>query len=79
MDPTNRPPPSDPSYDLLQQRDRHPLDALFAPRSVAVVGASEKPGSVGRTLLWNLISSPFGGTVYPINPNRKNVLGMSSV
>ncbi|WNG24071.1 bifunctional acetate--CoA ligase family protein/GNAT family N-acetyltransferase [Cystobacter fuscus] len=78
MEPTNRPPPSDPSYDLLHQRDRHPLDALFAPRSVAVIGASEKPGSVGRTLLWNLISSPFGGTVYPINPKRKNVLGITA-
>ncbi|MET0401322.1 MAG: acetate--CoA ligase family protein, partial [Cystobacter sp.] len=78
MDPTNRLPPSDPSYDLLHQRERHPLDALFAPRSVAVVGASERPGSVGRTLLWNLISSPFGGTVYPVNPKRRNVLGITA-
>ncbi len=43
---------------------------------MAVVGASEKVGSVGRTLLWNLLSSPFGGTVYPVNPNRSNVLGV---
>ncbi|MBM7116457.1 bifunctional acetate--CoA ligase family protein/GNAT family N-acetyltransferase [Archangium primigenium] len=71
-----RPSPSDPSYDLPHQQGRHPLEALFAPRSVAVVGASERPGSVGRTLLWNLISSPFGGTVYPINPKRTNVLGI---
>jgi acetyltransferase len=71
-----RAPPNDPSYDLLHQQGRHPLDALFNPRSVAVVGASERQGSVGRTILWNLISNPFGGTVYPINPNRKNVLGI---
>src|SRR5262249_11363568 len=31
---------------------------------------------VGRTILWNLISSPFGGTVYPINPKRTSVLGI---
>jgi acetyltransferase len=68
--------PLEPAYDLLHQQTRHPLDALFAPRSVAVVGASERQGSVGRTLLWNLISSPFGGTVYPINPKRTNVLGI---
>ncbi|WP_257451830.1 bifunctional acetate--CoA ligase family protein/GNAT family N-acetyltransferase [Archangium lipolyticum] len=73
---TKRPPPNDPSYDLLHLRGRHPLDAIFNPRSVAVVGASERQGSVGRTILWNLISSPFGGTVYPINPKRTNVLGI---
>ncbi|WP_225414413.1 bifunctional acetate--CoA ligase family protein/GNAT family N-acetyltransferase [Stigmatella hybrida] len=69
-------PPIEPTYDLLHQQARHPLDALFAPRSVAVIGASERQGSVGRTLLWNLISNPFGGTVYPVNPKRSNVLGI---
>lgn len=46
--------------------------------SVAVIGATDKQGSVGRTILWNLIRSPFGGTVFPINPNRSNVLGIKS-
>ena len=41
-----------------------------------MIGASEKAGSVGRSILWNLISSPFGGTVYPVNPKRPNVLGI---
>ncbi len=54
----------------------HPLDPIFSPRSVAVIGATEREGSVGRTVLWNLISHPFGGTVYPINPKRHNVLGI---
>jgi acetyltransferase len=53
-----------------------PLDAIFAPRAVAVIGASERAGSVGRALLWNLISSPFGGTVYPVNPKHGSVLGV---
>ena len=57
---------------------RKPLDAIFSPRSVAVVGATEKAGSVGRTILWNLISNPFGGTVYPVNPKRPNVLGIKA-
>jgi hypothetical protein len=48
----------------------HPLDAVFAPRSVAVIGATESAGKVGRTLLANLVSSPFGGTVFPVNPTR---------
>jgi acetyltransferase len=55
---------------------RHPLDAIFAPRNVAVIGATEKEDSVGRTLLWNLISNPFGGTVFPVNPKRNNVMGI---
>jgi acetyltransferase len=55
---------------------RVPLEAIFAPRSVAVIGASEKAGSVGRAILWNLIRSPFGGTVYPVNTRRPNVLGI---
>ncbi len=54
------------------------LDPLFAPRSVAVIGATETEGSVGRTILWNLITNPFGGTVYPVNPKRQNVLGIQA-
>ncbi len=58
------------------QYRRHPLDYIFKPQTVAVIGATEKEGSVGRTLLWNLISNPFGGTIYPVNPKRNNVLGI---
>ena len=57
---------------------RRPLDAIFAPKTVAVIGATEKYGSVGRTILWNLITNPFGGTVYPVNPHRPNVMGIRS-
>jgi acetyltransferase len=64
-----------PSHDVLRA-DRHPLDPIFKPTSVALVGASERAGSVGRNVLWNLISSPFGGTIYPVNPKRPNVLGI---
>jgi acetyltransferase len=55
-----------------------PLDVFFAPKTVAVVGATENPGSVGRTILWNLVTSPFGGTVFPVNPKRANVLGIKA-
>jgi acetyltransferase len=59
-------------------QEREPLDAIFHPRSIAVVGATEKEGSVGRTILWNLLSSPFGGTVYPVNPTRPAILGVKA-
>jgi acetyltransferase len=54
------------------------LDAIFAPKNIAVVGATENPGSVGRTIMWNLITNPFGGTVYPVNPKRPSVMGVKS-
>jgi acetyltransferase len=57
---------------------RHPLDSLFAPRGVALIGATDKEGSVGKTILTNLIGSPFGGTVFPVNPKRPNVLGIKA-
>ncbi len=65
----------DSAQDLLRPRE-HPLDVFFQPESVALIGATENPGSVGRTVLWNLISTPFGGTVYPVNPKRPSVLGI---
>ncbi|MGO9442418.1 MAG: GNAT family N-acetyltransferase [Terriglobales bacterium] len=65
----------DPAHDLLRD-EGHPLEPIFSPKNVAVIGATERQGSVGRTVLWNLLSSPFGGTVYPINPNRPSVLGI---
>ncbi|MCZ0904847.1 CoA-binding protein, partial [Microcoleus sp. HI-ES] len=68
---------SDPAHDIWKEQ-RHPLDRIFHPRSVAVIGATERAGSVGRTLLWNLIRNPFGGTVFPVNPQRRSVLGLKS-
>jgi acetyltransferase len=67
----------DPAHDVLGY-ERLPLDAIFRPETVAVVGASDRPGSVGRTIMWNLISNPFGGTVYPANERRQNVLGIKA-
>ncbi|MDY6783858.1 MAG: bifunctional acetate--CoA ligase family protein/GNAT family N-acetyltransferase [Cyanobacteriota bacterium] len=68
---------SDPAHNVLGY-EKQPLDVFFAPTNVAVIGASEKVGSVGRTLLWNLVSSPFGGTIFPINPKRSSVLGIKA-
>jgi acetyltransferase len=56
-------------------RGRHPLDAIFTPKTVAVIGATETPGSVGRTITENLLGSPFAGKVLPVNPKRPAVLG----
>ncbi len=63
---------------VFRYKQHHPLNAIFEPKSIAVVGATEKGGSAGRTLLWNLISNPFGGTVFPVNPRRASVLGVKA-
>src|SRR5579884_3518960 len=76
IDPTSRP-IREPAHDLLRTR-RHPLDVFFSPKTVALVGATENEGSVGRTILRNLIGSPFGGVVFPINPKRASVLGIKA-
>lgn len=52
-----------------------PLGMFFSPRTVAVVGATDKAGSVGRTVLSNLLGSPFGGAVFPVNLKHSDVLG----
>jgi len=74
---TTKLPNFDPVHDVLRY-EAQPLDAIFTPKNVAVIGATENQGSVGRTILWNLISTPFGGTVFPVNPKRNSVLGIKA-
>jgi len=62
----------------LRRRGNQPLDVFFSPKTVAVIGATETLNTVGRTVLWNLVTSPFGGTVYPVNPKRPSVLGVKA-
>lgn len=54
----------------------HYLDSLFAPKSVAVIGASERAGSIGRVIMENLIGGGYGGAIYPVNPKRNSVFGL---
>ena len=45
-----------------------PLDPIFSPRSIAVIGASRTPGTVGYELVHNLLADGFTGAIYPVNP-----------
>lgn len=54
----------------------HRLDPLLRPASIAVVGASERPGTVGRHLVENLLKGGFSGALYTVNPGRQSVLGV---
>ena len=51
------------------------LQFLFAPTSVALIGASERAGSVGATVLRNLLAGGFKGAIYPVNPHHDAVAG----
>lgn len=63
--------------DELAVADRRSVfRAIFAPKSVAVIGASEAAGSVGRALFENLL--PFKGSVFPVNPNHTALLGQKA-
>ena len=54
------------------------LDAMFNPNSVAVIGATARPGTVGRTALENLLHARFQGKVYAVNPKHEEVLGLKT-
>lgn len=49
------------------------LDAIFKPKSIAIIGASRRRGTVGRELLYNLVRYGFNGAAYPVNPNAKYI------
>lgn len=59
-------------------QESHPLDAIFRPRCVAVVGASNRTGSIGREVLKNLVAGGFSGKVFPVNAKQGVVLSMKA-
>lgn len=54
------------------------LDALFAPRAIALIGASNRPGSVGNVLARNLLGAGFSGPVMPVNPHATEICSTRS-
>jgi acetyltransferase len=55
--------------------DRSPLACFFSPASVAVIGATDREGSVGRTVVGNLLAGTYKGRVYAVNPRRAELFG----
>ena len=62
---------------FLRSDNRESLQRLFSPASVAVIGATDRLGSVGHTVLQNLVGS-YNGRIYAVNPGRKQVCGLPS-
>jgi acyl-CoA synthetase (NDP forming) len=55
----------------------HPLHSLFAPRSVAIIGASREPSKIPGILLALLRKNGFAGAIYPVNPNYPDIDGLA--
>ena len=58
------------------RRDLKNLKYVFGPRSVAVIGASEKPTKLGNVILKNFVDGKFAGRIYPVNPKHESLLGL---
>ena len=61
--------------DKGKSRTMTSVERLLRPTSVAIVGASDKPGALGNSVLSNLEGNRFDGTIYPINPKRETIGG----
>jgi acetyltransferase len=68
---------TDPSQNFIST-PYEPLNAIFKPRNVAVIGAKDDLGTVGRTIMSNLLEGPLKNNLYPINPKRDTVLGLTA-
>lgn len=52
------------------------LDKFFRPETIAVIGASERPGRIGTALMHNLLHGGYQGRLFPVNPNAGRVMGL---
>lgn len=62
----------------IESNYRYTLEAIFAPRQVAVIGATDRPQTVGRAIMVNLTNNAFGRQIYPVNPKHETVLGLKA-
>ena len=59
-------------------RETRKLQALFEPTSIAVIGASARPGSVGQAVFRNLLLNGYTGTIFPVNPKHGSIMGVKA-
>ena len=53
-----------------------PLESIFRPKSIAVIGASNRQGNVGNAIFRNILFGGYGGTLYPVNPKAGSICGV---
>ncbi|KKL91072.1 hypothetical protein LCGC14_1898340 [marine sediment metagenome] len=67
----------DPSLNILY-KELNNLDYIFNPKTIAIIGATDKENSVGKTLVENLVNSSFKGEIFLVNPKRDSILGQKA-
>ena len=63
---------------IKQEKGILELDALFKPKSIAIIGASTKELSIGNVIIKNLLHYGYTGAIYPINPKEPEVRGLKA-
>ncbi len=63
---------------IMSSKTVKELDAMFNPRSVAIIGASSKEGKIGNTIIKNMLNSNYRGKYFPINPKSEEILGYTA-
>jgi acetyltransferase len=66
---------TDPAHDILRS-ERQPLNSLFDPKTIAVIGASDRYSHFAETILLNLVSNHFKGLIFPVNAQQQSILGI---
>ena len=56
----------------------HNLERIFKPKSLAIVGASERPGSIGNSVMKNIVDGGYKGEIFPVNPKHKTICGLKA-
>jgi len=68
----------DPSLDILHNVAAKPLDKAFHPQTIALIGATDRKGSVGATLMKNLVQKRQHRKIFPINPKKRKIMGIKA-
>jgi acetate---CoA ligase (ADP-forming) len=58
----------------MKEKGMSGLEAIFRPRSVAVIGASDHPGKLGFHVMKSLIQGGYPGKIFPVNPGKNEIL-----
>ncbi|MCU0532417.1 MAG: bifunctional acetate--CoA ligase family protein/GNAT family N-acetyltransferase [Hydrococcus sp. Prado102] len=66
---------TDPAHDILRSERQH-LNALFDPKTIAIIGASDRNSHWAETILLNLVSNHFKGLIFPVNAQQRSILGI---
>jgi len=63
---------------MIKEYDYKVLTRVFEPKSIAIIGASPKPGKIGNMVLRNIVQSGYKGSIYPVNPRHDKIMGFKS-